>query len=327
LIDKKHAEKELVRTIAGRAINDLGGNRTGTVNVTSSGPVSTTLRAVSSTPIAHTTDVTLYRDIDRIDISNTITANFGDVKTWAYSFNLNSPDVWHEEVGAVIRARLVGTGGHYSPRNARYDWLTMNHFADIADGLGNYGVTISNWDDYFMKLGGSNVGALDIVTPQINVLAGGQVDGSDLGIPDQNGDSRFTQRFALRSHEAFDQSESMKMAMEHQNPFIAGMIETRRSSSRPYPATTYSFLTISDPNVLLWALKPAEDGIGRGIITRVWNQSDAPLSFTLTLARPLASADKVTHIETSIAPAEVSSGKLVAPIDQQQIQTHLLRLK
>ena len=26
----------------------------------------------------------------------------------------------------------LAQGGHYSSRNARYDWLTLNHFADIS---------------------------------------------------------------------------------------------------------------------------------------------------------------------------------------------------
>ncbi len=123
------------------------------------------------------------------------------------------PDVWHEEVGAVIRGKLLADGGHYSPRNARYDWLTMNHFADISDGTANnFGITISNVDAFFMKLGSSTSTTLDTATPQINVLAGGQIDGPGLGISNQGGDAFFTQRFALQTHGTFDQTAAMKFA-------------------------------------------------------------------------------------------------------------------
>ncbi|MBK8304513.1 MAG: hypothetical protein IPK98_14340 [Chloracidobacterium sp.] len=74
LIDKTRGDRETVRNIGGRVLNDLGGNRSGSVTVESSGAVSVTLKAVSSSPIAHTTRLTLYKDIDRVDISNTISA-------------------------------------------------------------------------------------------------------------------------------------------------------------------------------------------------------------------------------------------------------------
>lgn len=326
LIDKTRNNRETVRMVDGRVVNDLGGDRSGNVQVESSGPVSVTLVAFSESPVKHITRVTLFRGINRIDISNEITENFSDVKTWNYSFDIDSPDMWHEEVGAVIRAKLLASGGHYSPRNARYDWLTMNHFADISDGTANnFGVTISNWDDYFMRYGDSGIGFLDTTRPQINVLAGGQVNGPTLGIQNQGGDSYFLQRFALSTHGAFDQTTAMKFALEHQNPLVTGMIEGTGAQTRSYPASTFSFLTITNPNVLLWSLKPAEDGINRGIVARVWNQSNSPANYQLSLAQPITSADRTTHIETTIAPATVTSGVLNASINQQQIQTHLLK--
>lgn len=323
LIDKTRNYRETVKPIDGRVLNDLGGDRSGTVVVESEGPVSTTLRAVSTSPVPHTTRVTLYRDIDRIDIKNEITENFSNLKTWSYSFDINSPDVWHEEVGAVIRGKLLPDGGHYSPRNARYDWLTMNHFADISEN-GGFGVTISNWDNHFMQLGSSGISTLDTVTPQINVLAGGQTSGPSLGIPSQGGDKYFMQRFALSTHTSFDQTRAMKFSLAHQNPFVIGAVTG--GYNEPYPADEYSFLSISDPNVLLWALKPAEDGIDQGVITRVWNHATTPVQYELSLAKPVVSAERVTHIETPTGAAAVSSGKLTASVNQQQIQTHLLRL-
>ena len=327
LIDKTRGNRETVRTINGKVLNDLGGNRTGTLIVENAGPVSVTLRADSMSPAAHTTRLTFYRGTNRIDITNQITQNFGDLKTWSYSFDINSPDVWHEEVGAVIRGKLLANGGHYSPRNARYDWLTMNHFADISDGAANnFGVTISNRDAYFMKLGASTSGFFDTATPQINVLSGGQIDGSTLGIQNQGGDSFFTQRFALQTHNAFNQAAAMKFSLEHQNPFVTGMIDGTGTQTRAFPANNFSFVQISDPNVLLWTLKPAEDGISRGIVARVWNQGNTPVNYMLGLSQPILSAEKLTHIETTIAPAIVSSGQLNANINQQQIQTHLLKI-
>lgn len=184
------------------AENSPFGAAEGQLTVENEGRVSVTLRAQVHAPLARTTRITLYRDVDRIDIANEITQNFPDVQSWSFAFNLESPDVWHEEVGAVIRARLAGDGGHYSPVHSRLDWLSLNHFASMS-GTGGYGITLSNADLAFMKLGSSvvtnGVSRLDTATPRISVLAGGQVDGPRLGIPVQGGDSHFLQRFALQT--------------------------------------------------------------------------------------------------------------------------------
>lgn len=317
LVDKTRGDQEFASHSSGRAINDLGAGD-GTVEVENPGPVSVTLRATSSAPLRHTTRITLWRDSDRIEIRNEITQNFGDVQTWSYSFNLNNPDVRHEEVGAVLRAKLLGDGGHYSPRNARYDWLTLNHFADMS-GAGR-GITLSNADTYFMRLGNSTPGSLDTATPQLSVLAGGQVDGPALGIPNQGGDNYFLQRFALRTHDEYSAAEAMRFALEHQNPLTVGTV----TGGHAYPEFSYSLLSISDPNVMLWAVKPAEEGIAQGIVARIYNAGDAVTNFTLEAARPVTSAVRTTHIETDLAAAATNNGTLTATIARQQFQTYRL---
>jgi alpha-mannosidase len=99
--------------------------------------------ATADGPLAHTTRVTLTRGSDRVAIQNEVTQNFGETRTWKFRFNLTDPDVHHEEVGAIARASLTTDGGSYAPRNARYDYLTLNHFVDMS-GAGSVGVTLSN---------------------------------------------------------------------------------------------------------------------------------------------------------------------------------------
>src|SRR5581483_2713119 len=197
LIDKTRDNREFVKEVGQRTINYLGPG-TGTRSAEHVGPVSATLLATSSGPLDHTPRITLVRDVNRIDISNNIRASFNETLTWAFGFELDAPDVWHEEVGAIVRARLLADQGHYAPRNARYDWLTLNHFADMT-GSNAVGITLSNADCYFMRLGNSTATQLDVSTPQISPLAGGRVGGDGhAGIPNQGGDTNFLQRFALR---------------------------------------------------------------------------------------------------------------------------------
>ena len=321
LIDKTQAGREFAGVIGGRTVNDLGASA-GTVEVEHAGPVSVTVLATASSPLAHTVRVSLFRNSERIEIQNDINEGFDGTFTWAFSFDLANPAVWHEEVGAVIKADLLAAGGHYSPRNARYDWLTLNHFADISSGQS--GVTLSNMDCYFMQLGDSTVAALDTATPQIKALAGGKVVGVGGGLPDQGGDKHFLQRFALRTHTGFDAVEAMKLALEHQNPLATGEVTGQGAA---FPADQFSLLTISNPNVLLWALKPADDGAEQGIIARVWNLSTAEAGFQLSMLHDdILNAQRTTHIETPIESADVVNGALQATLAAHQMRTYLLKL-
>jgi alpha-mannosidase len=320
-LDKRRGNRELVQASNGYYVNDLGGG-TGSVQLESAGPVSVTLVATAATPLAHTTRLTVVKGSTRIALENRITQNFGTTESWRFGFNASSPDVFHEELGAVLRAKLTSQGGHYATRNARYDWLTLNHFADInaSDGVG---VTLSNADLYFMQLGNSTVTSLDAATPLVKVLAGGQVDGPTFGIPNQGGDSNFLQRFALQSHGAYDAAAAMRFALEHQNSFVTGAV----GGGTAYPETSYSLLTISDPGTVLWTLKPADDGIAaNGLVVRLWNLRNAPAAPAVQLVGgSLASAARTSHIETFEENAAVQNGALLASLGPNQLRTYALR--
>ncbi len=327
-VDKSRTATELAATIDGLALNALApeNDEGGTLCIENSGPVSVTLRARSAAGLDHTTAITLFRDSDRVDICNEINANFSDVRHWAFSFNLAAPFVRSEEVGGINLNKLQTDGGDYAARNARYDYITLNHFADITDGGDQHGVTISNPDLAFAKLGRSTVTDLDTTTPQINVLAGGQVDDRWLGIQDQNGASYFLQRFALRAHGGYDPSAAMRFALEHQNPFVTGPVMGEESA--PFPESSYSLLAVSEPGTILWSVKPSEEGIGEGIITRLWNVTSNPAHAVLTLTPGLTSACRTTHIETDLEELALTpEGDLQTHFARQQLQTYRLRMK
>ena len=314
LQDKARSNREFVRG----ALNDLNTN-IGTLTIENAGVVSVTLRADVTTGLKRTTRITLYRGLDRVDVRNEITQNFGTTETWRFGFELNNPNLWHEEVGAIIRARLT-PDGHYAKKNARYDWLTLNHFADMS-GDGNVGVTLSNSDCLFMQLGNSTVTTLDINTPQLAVLAGGKIDG--LGADAQAGDTNFLQRFAVRTHDAYDPTAAMRFALEHQNPLVTGAV----TGGTGYPETSLSLLSFSNNNVLLWALKPAEDGIGQGVVVRAWNTASALAACALSSpSSAIQTAKQVTHIETPLVDLAVASGVVNDTLAAQQIKTYQLKL-
>lgn len=321
LIAKGANNREMAAKTADRDINDLG-EGSGTATIKDAGPVSVTLRCTTNGPSAHTTDITLFRDIDKVALRNTITTNFTDTKSWAFSYNLSSPDVWHEEIGAINHARLAPEGD-YAPTFSRLDWLSVNHFVTMngADGVG---VTLSNTDASFMRLGHSEMidglSHLDTETPQISILAGGQVDGPTLGIPEQGGDSRFLQRFALRVNSGFTAADSMRFALEDQNPLIVGEV----TGGSGYPETNFSALSVSNPNVMLWALKPSESGSLQGIAARFWNLSAEPSTFRVRMYEHISGAWNMTHIETDLGRADVREGELHSIAQPWQLRSYRL---
>ncbi|MDD8026476.1 MAG: glycoside hydrolase [Acidobacteriota bacterium] len=320
LIDKTLGSREFVRASGGRRMNELGSGG-GTLAVIDAGPVSATLQAVSPSPLAHTTEVTIYRDSDRIDIRNEITAGFSDIQSWSFGLALDSPEVRHEEVGAVITAKPDAEGGQYASRGLRRDWLTVNHFADMSEG--GVGLTISTADNQFFRLGDSTPERLDTSTPRLEVLAGGQVDGAGLGIPGQGGDTSFLQRFGLLTHAAFDPAAAMRFALDHQNPFVTGEV----TGGTFYPAESFAFLSLDDPNVLVWALKPAEDGSENRTIVRLWNVQAAAAEPTLTLGDlSILDAKSVSHIETPIESVAAQGSGMTTSLAGWQWRTFSLGL-
>src|SRR5439155_27354635 len=131
------------------------------------------------------------------------------------------------------------------------DYLRFNHFVDFSQA--GYGVTVSNWDSPFLALGGSTITTLD-ESPSFRAVAGMQVDGPRLGFPDQGGDTRFLDRFAIATHGRYDPAFAMRFSLEHQNPLVAARVTG--SDAGALPAVSWSLVSISSPDVLLWALKP-----------------------------------------------------------------------
>ena len=113
----------------------------------------------------------------------------------------------------------------------------------------------------------------------------------------------------------------MRFALEHQNPLVVGSA----IGGGHYPPDSYWLVSSSDPGVLLWALKPSEEGIDEGVIARYWNVRSAERSIQITLNAPLAGARAVTHLETDLASLPVSGNAVTARFAPQQIRTFRLR--
>lgn len=321
LVDHKDADRQLVAT--GGALHDLG-NGAGSVLLENAGPVSTTLRVVAGGAPAHETRVTLYAaGIDRVDVEGRVTQNFGGNVGYTSRFDLPGGQWRHEEVGMIARVARHSAGGDYADQNARTDYLTLNHFADLSQA--SRGVTVSSWDSQFFRLGNSTPTTLDAASTQFRAVVGMQVDGPGLGIGNQGGDNAFLNRYSFWTHGAFDPAAATRKSLEHQNPLAAARC-TGVASAAPFTAT-FSLLALEGSDVLLWALKPAEDGAAQGIVARVWNLAEASRPLTVNVpGYTIAEARQVTHIETDSGPAAHTTFQLTDTLARQQMRTYRLRL-
>jgi alpha-mannosidase len=328
IYDKKAAGKQLVKLTNGKYLNDLGVtdlNEGQPLQIENAGPVSVTLKAVSTVPVLHTVRLTLFANSPRIDIENSIDTNFADNKSWAFSFDMKDHVTRHEEVGAILTVKKEMDGGNYADQNARYDWQTFNHFADLSNN--HYGVTLANMDCSFFKLGQSTVDSLWAKSAQLNALAGGRIDTKKedngiLGIKDQFGQNHFHYHFALTTHQkSFSAVDAMKFALDTQNPLSTGQASGGDAADAKL---SYSLLQVSDPGVLLWAVKPAEEGIGKGTIVRLWNLNPFDTKATISTTAGITNAWQTTHIETNIHQLRPSAGLLQTDLKLQQIKTFRL---
>jgi len=324
-LQDKLNNRECVKPFNKLYLNDLGSgnkNEGSAIKIENPGAVSATVVAFSYKPIKHTTKLTLFANTDRIEIENYIEQNLDEKAiTYSFSLNLNKPDTWHEEAGAILNAKSVSKGGHYADSISRLDWITLNHFTNMTEA--GKGMLLSNRDAYFMKTGSSSLKKIDDAATVINVLAAGQVD-KDLGMINQDGDSYFEHFFALKPHAGnVSSTDAMRFSLQHQNPLMAHRV----TGGSVYDAKQFSLLNISDPNVLLWALKPAEEGIEQGIIARVWNLANEDKNCSVSTMSPIIKASKVTHIETDDKPVTPINGALNTTVGHNRMETYRLFIK
>ncbi len=139
-------------------------------------------------------------------------------------------------------------------------------------------------------------------------------------------DAERTQAVPGAQHTHEISAEFMMCPLTANDP--AGFLHTAAAYQAPLQGYAYaeaptvsqrSYLMLSDPRILLTALKPPQNG--KGLIVRLLNPTYAPVDVTLTPLAKLAQAWRLSLAEVAHGELPVQDGKLTLTIDPHQIVT------
>ena len=312
LVDDARSDTEMVGT---SNFNVYSAGGTGSLSSENVGPVSATVKVTITGRMVY---VTLFRDTDRVNIENVISASqTGTVRGFSYTFADSGSGLdWRfEELGAVAKPGLTGNGGNFL-YGTRADYMQPNSFVGGTRGAGGYTYYMSNLESQAVKFGSSTASAFSLPTKTIQLVTTGDPAGG--GITNQADETSFTFKYALRGDTAtFSGATAMRFALQAQNPLRALALPQSQSGTR-YNSSTYSasLVRLSDPDLIVTALKPVEEEY-RGLMLRLWNPTTSSKSASITWDTAAIPADmsEMTGIETNIRhlPFRNGSTEVVVP--------------
>jgi hypothetical protein len=279
------------------------------------GPVSATLRLDIDGDPDRIVRLTLFRDVDRLEIENSVAGVPESELSYIFDFGLEDFTIHFEEVGAIARPGPVTEGGNFLP-GTNAEFMTLNHFVSVADG--DYSVTLSNWDAFAMRVGDSTQQRFDLSSSRIGVLGVGNPRNGEFKA--QGGAEYFVNRFALVGDpKGFSGARAMQASLAHQNPLRAIALPPRQSG--PLTAAASSMASVDAGNVVVVAFKPAEERDG-GYVLRLWELEgrETPIEVDIAAFEPMH-AFETTLIETDRAPATLQAGKIMSEIGANEMKT------
>ena len=125
---------------------------------------------------------------------------------------------------------------------------------------------------------------------------------------------------------AFKKFESMRSSLEFQQPLIAGMVSGENKA--PLPSNKYALMEATAPGIILWALKPSEEGARiNGIIARVWNLNESLSKSGLKFNRSISSAIETTHVEVDRKAIPFKKNVIFIEAGSQQMKTYRVKFR
>lgn len=199
--------------------------------------------------------------------------------------------------------------------NERLFEVPAQKWADISDKSGDFGVSVLSeckygWDKY-----DNNTLRLTILhTPKKNYRIDSMQSFMDLGL------NRYS--FAIFSHKG----EVSKDTQLEARRFVTPMTAYTADKHPGVLGNEYSFLSVSSNDVIIRAVKKAEDS--DEIVVRLNEAGNKQVKgFELSIGNGIDSAREIFASEEEKGPAVVKDGKLVADFNPYEIKSFALTLK
>jgi alpha-mannosidase len=289
------------------------------------GPVLTSLRVeirLDQEPATEITqEVILYPGIKRIDFSNRIRkqATLGKEEVY-YSFPFQVDDFrMHVELsGAVIEPHRDQLPGSFTGYNG------MQHWADVSNR--QFGVTVATREAPVIELGEIRTNDWSVqYEPQRSAFFFYVMNNrwnTNQALWQGNESWRrgvLELNFAVTSHRGdWRDGGVTRFGWQHNMPLVARVIEAAQEGTLPANRATFS--DGLPENVILQALKKAEDGLG--YIARFYETTGTARNVVWSgLPMKVRKAYRTDLVERNIAPARVEDGKIGFPVGAYQLVT------
>ncbi|MCD7796204.1 MAG: glycosyl hydrolase-related protein [Clostridiales bacterium] len=193
--------------------------------------------------------------------------------------------------------------------------VPTQNWADITDKSGEYGISVLSECKYGWDKFSNNTLRMTVLhTPKKNYRIDSMQSMMDLGL------NRYS--FAIYSHEGAVGADTQLETKKFITPMTAYICSKHQGKLK----TEYSFGSVSDNDVIIRAIKKAEDS--DEIIVRLGEGGKKSVdNFTLTLGEGIESAREIYASEEPLGEAVVKDGKLVTDFEPYQIRSFALKLK
>jgi hypothetical protein len=266
---------------------------------------------------AITTEVTVWNDLKRVDITNRMTKTKTldkEAVYFAFPFAAEEPTFRYEAPLAIQRP-----DEHMLP-GACLDWFTVQHFVQIE--APDAAITWSTPDAPLVCFQDINRGKWQTELPLVNGHLYAYVMNNYWFTNYQPGQGgRFTFRFSITSDAKADTVRSARFGWVASNPLIP--VRAVAQPEGPLPSGSSSLVQIDEPNVLLIGMKRAESS--EGLVLRLWEITGKPTTFQVRLPHvPFQKATACNLVEVPQKPLEVTNGTVRVPIPGSGLATVLL---
>lgn len=265
------------------------------------------LRSSQETEVPITSEVTLRRDSDVVEVVTTVDNRVKDHFLRAcFLTGIKAEDTYAEGSFDVAEypTRISREGNFQGQELTRHQ---MHLFMDINDGKEGFSILSDAVRDY------------EVINPDSGTIALSLVRGTKLRIPVDNrlwmeypGDESaqslgmHTMRYGLYVHQGgWEKGKVYQQALAFNTPFRAAQMG-RQEGSLPY---SQSFLQIKPDDLILSALKKAEDR--ETVIVRLYNPTQTLIKGKLSFGKEFSQAYQVNLNEERLKKIELADKKLI----------------